>query len=89
MEMNATHGSIVLVEAINESAHAVIPELDDATVQTRQDPWPLAVEAQPFHSITLRLELRQHFLQFFSPNPHTEMRTRKIEIRIQSKKSKP
>lgn len=84
--MDATNGSIVLVEAINESAHAVIPELDDATVQTRQDPWALGVEAQPLNSVTLSLELRQHLQQFFaSESTHTEIRRREIAMRIQSK----
>lgn len=61
MKVNAPNGSIVLVEAINKGAHTIIPELDHAAVETGQDPWPLGVKAQPFHSIALRLKLRQHF----------------------------
>ena len=60
VEVNSANRTVVLIEAINESAHTVVPELDDATVQTRQDPWPLSVEAQSLHSVTLRLELGQH-----------------------------
>ncbi|GER35508.1 SusC/RagA family TonB-linked outer membrane protein [Striga asiatica] len=55
--MNPSNRPIVLVKPINESAHAIIPELDHATVKTRQDPWPLAMETQSFHSIALRLKL--------------------------------
>lgn len=77
MKMNTTDRSIVLVESINESAHAIIPELDHAAVETRQDPWPLAVEAQTFHSIALRLKLRQHFYNSFPPIiTHAQTHTR-------------
>lgn len=58
--MDAADGAIVLVKAVDESAHAVIPELDHTAVKTRQDPWPLAVEAQPLDTVTLGLEFRQH-----------------------------
>lgn len=51
----------MLVEAVDEGAHAVIPELDHAAVKTREDPWALAVKAQSLHSIALSLEFRQHF----------------------------
>lgn len=58
--MDAAHRAVVLVESVDESAHSVIPELDHTAVKTRQDPWPLAVKAQPFDPITLGLEFRQH-----------------------------
>lgn len=58
--MNTTYRAIVLVKTVDESAHSVIPELDHTAVETGQDPWPLAVKAQPLHSITLGLEFRQH-----------------------------
>lgn len=58
--MDAADGSIVLVKAINESPHPVIPKLDHTAVKTRQDPWPLTMETQSLHSITLRFKLRQH-----------------------------
>lgn len=67
VEVNAANGTVVLVESVNEGAHAVIPELDHAAVETGEDPWPLAVKAQSFHSIALGLEFRQHFLQILSP----------------------
>lgn len=50
----------MLVETVDQSAHAVVPELDDATVQAGQDPWPPRVKAQALHAITLGLELCQH-----------------------------
>jgi hypothetical protein len=49
VEVNAAHGPVVLVEAVNEGTHAVVPELNHSRVQGRQDPWPLRVEAQPLH----------------------------------------
>lgn len=65
--MNAANGAIVLIESVDEGAHAVIPELDHAAVKTCEDPWTLAVKAQAFHSIALRLEFRQHFRPIVSP----------------------
>ena len=58
--MDSTNRAIVLVETVDQSAHAVVPELDDAAVQAGQDPWPSRVKAQTLHAITLGLELRQH-----------------------------
>lgn len=62
VEMEGADGAVVLVEFVEESAHAVIPELDDAAVETGEDPWSLRVEAEAFYSVTLRLEFRQHLL---------------------------
>lgn len=56
----------MLVEAVDEGAHAIIPKLDDAAVKTGEDPWALGVKAQSFHSIALSLEFRQHFLKILS-----------------------
>ena len=36
----------MLVESVDERAHAVVPQLDDAIVQTRKDPRPCRVERQ-------------------------------------------
>jgi hypothetical protein len=55
--MNSTHWPIVLIEAVDECAHTVVPQLDDTAVQAGQDPWPPRVEAQPLHPITLGLKL--------------------------------
>ena len=51
----------MLVEPIDQSTHTIIPELDHTTVQTGEDPWSLRVEGEALNSVTLRLELRQHF----------------------------
>lgn len=51
VEVNSTHGAIVLVKSIDKRAHAIVPQLDDSAVQARQDPWPLRVEAQAFDPI--------------------------------------
>lgn len=34
VEANATHGPVMLVELLQQSAHAVVPQLDHAAVQT-------------------------------------------------------
>ena len=44
VEADASHGSIVFVELLNECAHAVVPQLDEAVVKTRQHPWSFRVE---------------------------------------------
>lgn len=58
--MDAADGAVVLVEAVEEGAHAVVPHLDHPAVEAGQDPWPPRVEAQPLHPVALRLELGQH-----------------------------
>ena len=61
VKMNTTNRTFVLVEPIDQSTHTIIPELDHTTVQTGEDPWSLRVEGEALNSVTLRLELRQHF----------------------------
>lgn len=82
--MNAADGAIVLIEAVDEGAHAVIPELDHAAVKTREDPWALAVKAQSFHSIALSLEFRQHFGRILSPPTIGERRDLRSEAEFQT-----
>jgi hypothetical protein len=45
---------------VKKSAHAVVPQLDDAIVQGGQDPWPDRMEAQAFDAIALAFELSKH-----------------------------
>lgn len=63
VKMDATNRSLMLVKSIDQCTHAIIPELDHATVQTRENPWSLRVKAQTLNSVTLSLELRQHNLR--------------------------
>ena len=58
--MHAADGAVVLVEAVEEGAHAVVPHLDHPAVEAGEDPWPPRVEAQALHPVALRLELGQH-----------------------------
>jgi hypothetical protein len=60
VEVDAAHGAVVLVEAVQQRAHSVVPQLNDTVVQRRQDPRPHRVKGQAFHPITLALELSQH-----------------------------
>lgn len=39
--------TVVLIELVDEGAHAIIPQLDDAVVKAGEDPWPLGVKAEP------------------------------------------
>jgi hypothetical protein len=49
VEVDAPHWAVVLVKAVDQRAHAVVPQLDDAAVQGGQDPWALGVEGQALH----------------------------------------
>ena len=84
MKMNTTNRSFVLVESIDQSTHTVIPELDHATVQTGEDPWPFGVEGEALDSVTLRLELRQH--DIFFPDHETETALHKPDQRERKEK---
>ena len=57
MEVHAAHGSIVFIEAIYESSHAIVPQLDHARVQRSQDPWSLGVERQSLDAVRLGLQM--------------------------------
>jgi len=60
--MNTTNRSFVFVESIDQSTHTIIPELDHATVQTRENPWSFRVKTQSLNSVTFGFELCQHNL---------------------------
>ena len=62
VEVHAAHGTIVLVETIDEGPHAVVPQLDHTAVQRREDPWPLGVKGQALHAV--RLGLRTHLGEY-------------------------
>jgi hypothetical protein len=68
VEVDAADRPVVLVEAVEEGAHAVVPHLDHPAVEARQDPWPPRVEAQALHPVALRLELGQHPRGLASPS---------------------
>ena len=58
--MDSADGPVVLVEAVEEGAHAVVPHLDHPAVEARQDPWPPRVEGQALDPVALGLELGEH-----------------------------
>jgi hypothetical protein len=60
VEVYAAHGPVVLVESVEECAHAVVPHLDDPAVEAGEDPWPARVEGEPLDAVALGLELGQH-----------------------------
>jgi hypothetical protein len=51
MEVDTADRTVVLVEAVDEGSHAVVPQLDHAAVQGCQDPWPLGVEGQALDAV--------------------------------------
>lgn len=79
MEMNTTNRSFVFVESIDQSTHTIIPELDHATVQTRENPWSFRVETQTLNSVTLGLELGQHIHRLRNRNNSTKTRSTENE----------
>jgi len=60
VEVDASDGPVVLVEAVEEGAHAVVPHLDDAAVEAGQDPWAARVEGEALDPVALGLELGEH-----------------------------
>lgn len=60
MEINAPDWAIVLLEAVYEGSHAVVPELDGRRVQRDQDPWALRVEGNALCARGFAFELGQH-----------------------------
>ena len=55
MEADAAHGTVVLVETIDQGTHAIVPQLDHTAVQGREDPWALRVERQALDAVALGL----------------------------------
>jgi hypothetical protein len=49
--------TIMLIESIQKSSDAVIPQLNEAIMEGGKNPGPLGVKAQALHSIALRFEL--------------------------------
>lgn len=58
MEMDAAHGTVVLIEPIDEGSHAVVPQLDHPAVKAGKNPWPLGVERQALDAVRLGLQKR-------------------------------
>ena len=56
----STPRTLVLVVAVNEGAHPVVPQLDGAIVEARQHPRPLRVKGQALDAVALGLKLGQH-----------------------------
>ena len=46
--------TVMFIKFVNQGAHSEVPQLDDTTVQTRQDPWSFGVERQ-----TYKIEIHQ------------------------------
>lgn len=69
VEVNAADGAVVLVEAVEERAHAVVPHLDDPAVEAGEDPWAARVEGEALDPVALGLELGQHLARRPPPPP--------------------
>lgn len=60
MEVYASHGPIMLFEAVYKGSHAVVPQLNSRRVEGDEDPWSLWVESNAFCAGGLGLELGEH-----------------------------
>jgi len=60
VKVDAPDGPVVLVEAVEEGAHAVVPHLDDSAMEAGQDPWAARVEGEALDPVALGLELGEH-----------------------------
>ncbi len=45
MEVDTPNGTFMLIKAVNECAHPIIPQLNHTTVQAAKNPWPFGMEA--------------------------------------------
>ena len=57
MKVDASDGSVVLLEAVDEDSHLEVPELDRTRVEGRREQGQPRVERDPFHPVRLGLEL--------------------------------
>jgi hypothetical protein len=46
VEINASDWAIVFFESVNESSHAVVPQLDSGRVERNENPWPVSKSVQ-------------------------------------------
>jgi hypothetical protein len=60
VKVDAPDGPVVLVKAVEEGAHAVVPHLDDSAMEAGQDPWAARVEGEALDPVALGLELGEH-----------------------------
>lgn len=47
VEVYAADRPVVFLEAVDEGAHAVVPQLDGGGVEGHEDPWPACGQQQP------------------------------------------
>jgi hypothetical protein len=45
VEVDATDRAFMLIKAVNECAHPIIPQLNHTAVQAAKNPWPFGMEA--------------------------------------------
>lgn len=77
--------TIVLVKSVDQRAHAVVPQLDHAAVQRRQDPWPLGVEAQPLDAVGLQVQAGEsRGMHMCRDNHCTNGRDRNVQTRSEA-----
>lgn len=60
MEVNSSDRSIVLLKAVYQGAHAVVPQLDGGGMQGNKNPWSLGVKGNALCAGGLGLELGEH-----------------------------
>ena len=60
VEVHPTHRSIMFIKLVQESAHSVVPQLDNSIMKGGQHPGSVDMEGQTLHPGGLGLELGQH-----------------------------
>ena len=55
VEIDASDRAVVLIKFINQSAHTIVPKLDDAIMQATEDPWSVGVKHQTYKTMCLLL----------------------------------
>lgn len=67
MKIHTSNRPLVLIKPINKRSHPVVPQLNHPAVQRGQYPWPLGMETESLHSITLCFKFCQ--LQPYQRHP--------------------
>jgi len=60
---NAITPTIMLIKFVNHRTHPIVPQLNDATVQARQNPWSFRMKGQPCQHIAQQNYCQDYKLQ--------------------------
>ena len=66
VEVHSSYRAVVFVKLVKESAHPVVPQLDNSIVKRSKHPGSVCMEGKTLHSRGLGLKLGQHLCHFLT-----------------------